>query len=67
MSVSMSQQLHDLCQFEDAERNFKLSSSSSIRFIPQVLGDDDMGETMTLDLRLTPDTQVTFKDSKAGG
>ena len=68
MSVSMSQQLQDLCKFEEAERNFKLSSSPSIRFIPQVLGDEDMGETMTLDLRLTPDTstQVTFKDTKAG-
>ena len=68
MSVSMSQQLQGLYKFEEAERNFKLSSSPSIRFIPQVLGDDDVGETMTLDLRLTPDTtQVTFKDAKASG
>ena len=64
----MSQQLQDLCKFEEAERNFNLSSSPSIRFIPQVLGDDDVAETMTLDLRLTPDaTQVTFKDVTTSG
>ena len=64
----MSEQLQDLCKFEEAERNFKISSSPSIHFIPQVLGDDDVAETMTLDLRLTPDTtQVTFKDATASG
>ena len=64
----MSQQLQDLCKFEESERNFKLSSSHSICFMPQVLGGDDVGETMTLDLRLTPEvSQVTFKDGTAGG
>ena len=72
MSDSMKVQLKDLCQFEEAERNYKLSSPPSIRFIPQVLGDDDQCETMTLDLRLsqtetTAKPQVTFKDGTAGG
>ena len=64
----MSQQLLDLCKFEEAERNFKFSSSPSICFILQILRDDDVAETMTLDLRLTSDTtQVTFKDATASG
>ena len=63
----MSQQLQDLCKFEEAVRNFKLSSSPSVRFIPQVLEDDDVGETMTLDLRLTLEAyQMTFKDGTIG-
>ena len=67
----MKKQLKDLCKFEDSKRNFKLSSPLSIRFIPQVLGDDDERETITLDLRLSQEEptkpQVTFKDGTAGG
>ena len=67
----MKKQLKDLCKFEDAERNFNLSSPPSICFIPQVLGDDNEGETMSVDLRMSQEEptkpQVTFKDGTAGG
>jgi hypothetical protein len=72
MSESMKVQLKNLCKFEEAKRNYKLCSPPSIRFIPQVLGDDDPCETMTLDLRLsqpaeTAKPQVTFSDGATSG
>ena len=46
----MTKQLQDMCNTKDAERQFKLANSPAIHFIPRVFGEEDMGETFTLDL-----------------
>ena len=48
------------------ERHFKISGSPAIYFIPQVLGEEDVGEMMILDLQLTSaPSKVSFKDDVA--
>ena len=68
MFISMAKQFQDLYKVEDAEMHFKLSGSSYICFIPQLLREEDSGELMTLDLKLAPaPSKVTFKNDKASG